>query len=186
MPQILSFCTKIWLFFFFFLNWYCENGSPFENTKKYDVCYTLLLQLRNKEVYKKAPQKSLLTIPLTRSQRLIKRQEMYEQMLKECTKEEYDEIKKRPITFEERVQESSKKFAKPFHKLNFRNRLQRTDMIASLIMGSCIERTEKKQIGFGYIKNNKELANEVIKVLNLIKDRIENKVCRRGFFFLRK
>ena len=111
---------------------------------------------------------------------------MYEQMLKECTKEEYDEIKKRPITFEERVQESSKLFTKPFHKLNFRTRLQRTDMIASLIIGSCIERTEQEKIGSGYIKNNKELANEGINVLNSIKDRIENKVCRAGFFFLRK
>ena len=36
-----------------FLNRYYENDSPFENTKKYDVCYTLLLQLRNKEVLKK-------------------------------------------------------------------------------------------------------------------------------------
>ena len=53
-----------------------------------------------KKFTKKAPQKSLPAIPLTRSQRFIKRQEMYEQMLKECTKEEYDEIKKRPITFQ--------------------------------------------------------------------------------------
>ena len=47
-----------------------------------------------KKFIKKVPKKSLPTIPLTRSQRFIKRQEMYEQMLKECTKEEYDEIKK--------------------------------------------------------------------------------------------
>ena len=64
--------------------------------------------------------------------------------------------------------------------------MQRTDMIASLIIGSCIERTEQEKIGSGYIKNNKELANEGINVLNSIKDRIENKVCRAGFFFLRK
>ena len=67
---------------------------------------------------------------------------MYEQMLKECTKEEYDE----------RVQESSKQFTKPFHKLNFRTRLQRTDVITSLIIGSCIERTEQKKMVLDKLK----------------------------------
>ena len=46
----------------------------------------------------------------------------------------------------------------------------------------CCERTEQKKIGSGYIKSNKELANEVINVLNLIKDMIENKVYE--IFFL--
>ena len=77
---------------------------------------------------------------------------MYEQMQKECTKEESIEIKKRPITFEERVQESSKQFKKTFHKLNFRNRLQRTDMIASLIVESYIDSNKQTNFGPGYIK----------------------------------
>ena len=160
----------------YFLNRYFENDSPFVNTQKYDVCYNLLHQLSFKKVYKKVPPKIEFVPPTTRGERFIKRQEMYEQMLKECTKEESIDIKKRPITFEERVQESSKQFKKPFHKLNFRNRLQRIDMIASLIIGSCIDRNKQTNFGPGYMKNNKEMANEITNVLNLIKDRIENKM----------
>ena len=50
-------------------------------------------------------------------------------------------------------------FKKTFQKLNFRNRLQRTDMVASLIIGSCIDRNEQTNFGSGYVKN-KELVNE--------------------------
>ena len=49
-------------------------------------------------------------------------------------------------------------------------------MIASLIVGSCIDRNKQKFFGPGYIQNNKEMANEIINVLNLIQDRIENKM----------
>ena len=49
-------------------------------------------------------------------------------------------------------------------------------MISSLIIGSCIDRNEHRQYGSGHVKNNEELGNEIMSVLNLIKDRIENKL----------
>ena len=128
--------------------------------------------------FKKPPIKKefLPLIPTTRAERFTKRQELHEQIVQECTEKEVPKIRKTPITFEDKVNESSKKFAKPFSKINFRSKFQRIDSIASLIVGSCINRNQQKQCGSGYMKNNEELGNEIMNVLNLIKDRIENKL----------
>ena len=172
MPQISSFGTK----FGSFLNRYCENDSPFVNAQKYNVCCNLLRQLSYKETYKKVSPKTefVPTIPLTRAERYTKRQELYEEMLKECSTEEVEKIRKKPKMFEDRVIESAKRFQKPFSTISFRGKLQRIDMIASLIIGSCIDRSEQTEFGSSYLKNNENLGNEIMNMLNLVKDRIEN------------
>ena len=53
-------------------------------------------------------------------------------------------IKKKPFTFEDRINEFSKKFAKPFSQINLRIKLQRIDSIVSLIIGSCIDKKKQK------------------------------------------
>ena len=52
-------------------------------------------------------------------------------MIKECTEKEVAKVKKKLTTFEDRIYESSKRFAKPFSKLNFRSKLQRLDFVGS-------------------------------------------------------
>ena len=90
------------------------------------------------------------TIPLSRAERYTKRQELYKEMLNECSTEEVEKIRKKPKIFEARVIESATRFQKPFSKISFRGKLQRIDVIARLIIGSCIDRSEQTESGSSY------------------------------------
>ena len=49
----------------------------------------------------------------------------------------------------------------PFHQINFRNILQRADVIASLIIGLCIDMNEYTKDGSGFIKNE-QIGKQII------------------------
>ena len=86
------------------------------------------------------------TIPTTRNERALKRQKLFDQMLTHCTHKKSKKIKNNI-----QRKRSVKQFTKSFNRTNFRSRSQRIDMIASLIVGSCLDRTQQSSNGSSYI-----------------------------------
>ena len=64
--------------------------------------------LGKKEVNKKVPVKRefIPPIPTTRTERAMKRQKIYDELLAQCTEKEVEKVRKESITFEDRVKES--------------------------------------------------------------------------------
>ena len=80
------------------------------------------------------------------------------------------------LNFKDNVIKLAKEYRKPFRKLRWRKRVERVDSIACSIVACCINKVDLKNEGIEYIIGNNHFANDVLNVVNFLKDRLESKL----------
>jgi hypothetical protein len=74
------------------------------------------------------------------------------------------------------VYDESSKYKMSFRRLSMKERLIRTDSLAKLVLSTCVDRVEMKTIGKTYFDRNKELAVDVLTLLEYLRHRIQYKL----------
>ena len=78
--------------------------------------------------------------------------------------------------YQKDVVKESMKYKLPFGKLTMRQKNLRTSDLSKLILSACIDRSQYRKFGADYVKNNKDLAVDVLNLLDSVKNTIEKKM----------
>ena len=64
----------------------------------------------------------------------------------------------------------------PYSRLKYRQRLERVHNVTKRVIVICVDKKELKEKGFGYLDGNVELCNEVLNIVNGIKEKLEKQL----------
>eukprot|EP00978_Attheya_sp_CCMP212_P009649 scaffold22901_cov42-Attheya_sp.AAC.1 len=78
--------------------------------------------------------------------------------------------------FRHGVATCGQKYRKPFRKVNARERSRRITILSKEILGTCVDTSCLVEDGANYLKNNKEVAVDVLTVLDGIRHRIQREL----------
>lgn len=74
------------------------------------------------------------------------------------------------------VKERGEGFRRPYEGIVMRERVRRVEGLAAMVIAACVDRDELEKKGVEYLSGNRELAVDVMTVLDIIKNRVQDEL----------
>ena len=74
----------------------------------------------------------------------------------------------------ENVLKEGKEYRFPFKKLSMRERVRRVNCLVYKTLAACIDKREFKKEKMGYLRENTDLAVDLLTVIDMMKDRVQH------------